>query len=346
MTLNPSIHAEEWWRTRLQDAENQPLSSQPAEDSGDRAKPASALRSPVLFNEKGLRAGWRFLIWLALCYVLVRGSFALFRVVRSHVPRDLAGDIIRLLLVASILAATALMSRLERRLPWSYGLSDRRWAPHFFFGVVIGWLALTVMLAGMRAAHHFYFGGQYMHGSSLAVAAVLNAVSFLFEVALFEEILFRGYALYTLADGIGFWPASLLLSLIFAGAHISNSGEAKVGIVAVVFFGLMLSFSIWRTGSLLWAIGFHFMWDYSESFLYGVPDSGFVSPQHLLSAKFSGPNWITGGSVGPEGSWFIFLVLALVALVLHFAYPQHRFEPQIDATTKDTKEHEEKFIPS
>src|SRR5689334_24766689 len=41
--------------------------------------------------------------------------------------------------------------------------------------------------------------------------------------------------------------------------------------------------------------GFHFMWDYSESFLYGVPDSGLVQPEHLLSTHLSGPTWITGG---------------------------------------------------
>jgi len=218
------------------------------------------------------------------------------------------------------------MAKLETRSPLSYGFADRKWPSHFCFGALIGWLSLTLMLTGLRAAHHFSFGPQYMHGSTLAVAAFLNAISFLFGVALFEEILFRGYALYTLADGMGFWPASIVLSLGFAAAHLSNGGEAKVGIVAVVFFGLVLCFSIWRTGSLLWAVGFHFMWDYSESFLYGVPDSGFVSPQHLLSAKFSGPAWITGGTVGPEGSWFIFFVLALIAVVIHFAYPSRHFE--------------------
>lgn len=311
----------------LQDAENQPLKTSPSEDSSETSK--RDLKPPnhnsVLFNEHGLRAGWRLVSWLILCFVfgfllLTAGS-----ILRRHIPRDIAGDVSRLLIVAAILGATAVMGRLERRSLWSYGFEDHKGLSHFSFGVLIGWLSLTLMLAGLRAAHHFVFGAQYMHGSALLVAAILNALSFLFAVALFEEILFRGYALYTLADGIGFWPASLVLSLLFAAAHLSNGGEARVGIIAVVFFGLMLSFSIWRTGSLLWAIGFHSMWDYSESFLYGVADSGFVSPQHLLTAKFSGPAWITGGTVGPEGSWFIFLVLATIAVVIHFAYPHRRF---------------------
>ena len=164
-----------------------------------------------------------------------------------------------------------------------------------------------------------------MHGSELLTAAMLNILGFTL-VALLEETAFRGYALYTLAKGIRFWPAAVVMSLLFAWEHLQNSGESRIGIVAVFAFGVLLAFSIWRTGSLLWAIGFHFAWDYAETFIYGVPDSGFVSPQHLLSAKFVGPSWITGGSVGPEGSYFIFIVLAAIAVVIHFAYPSPRFQ--------------------
>ena len=266
------------------------------------------------FNERGLRAGWRLLIWIFLCL-----AFAYFlEAISLPISRQL-------LFVTAILGANLVMARLEHRSPFSYGFSDPKWVQRILSGAAIGWLSLTLMLAGLDLGHHFEFGTQYMHGSALVRAAILNAFSFLFAVALFEELLFRSYALSTLADGIGFWPASVLLSLVFAAAHISNSGEAKMGIAAVAVFGAMLCFSIWRSGSLLWALGFHFMWDYSESFLYGVPDSGFVSAQHLLSARFFGPAWITGGSVGPEGSLFIFLVLGLIALLIHFLYPAREF---------------------
>lgn len=311
----------------MQDAENQPFTVNPGGSHGASSPPGPppAGRNPVLFNDSGLRAGWRLLIWLAGCFFFGLLLLTIYSPIRRHLPNDISGDIAKLLVVCAILASNSFMARIEKRSFLAYGLRDQRWSPHFFFGVVIGWLSLTLMLSGMKAAHHFNFGAQYMHGAPLAIAAALNAFSFLFEVALFEELLFRSYALYTLADGIGFWPASIVLSLLFAGAHISNSGEALAGILAVVFFGLMLCFSVWRTGSILWGLGFHFMWDYSESFLYGVPDSGFVSPQHLLSARFSGPAWITGGTVGPEGSWFIFLVLAAIAVAIQFAYPQRKF---------------------
>jgi membrane protease YdiL (CAAX protease family) len=280
----------------------------------------------VLFNEAGLRAGWRILIWIALAFLfIVLGRFAL-RPVQAALPSDMRGDAAQIEILVGMFAATAAMAKLECRSLWSYGFRDAKWTRHFWLGVLTGWLSLTLMLAGMRATHAFYFGQPYMHGWPLVISAVLDALSFLFAVALFEEVLFRSYLLYTLADGLGFWPAAVIMSLVFALAHVRNPGEAKLGIVAVFAFGIMLAFSIWRTGSLLWAIGFHFMWDYSQTFIYGVPDSGFVSPEHLLSAKPVGPAWITGGSVGPEGSWFIFLVLAAIALAIHLAFPRRRFE--------------------
>src|SRR5579871_2243124 len=220
------------------------------------------------------------------------------------------------------------MAKIERRSFLDYGLRDRRAVPHWVAGALIGFLSLTLMLLGFRAAHDFYFGSEAMHGSALVIAALSNVIGFVL-VALFEETTFRGYAFYALTDGMGFWPAAVAMSLLFAFVHTNNPGEAPIGIVAVFAFGMMLAFSIWRTGSLLWAIGFHFMWDYSETFIYGVPDSGYVSPQHLISAKFSGPAWITGGSVGPEGSYFIFVVLAVVALAIHVFYPRHQIETAV-----------------
>lgn len=281
-------------------------------------------RYPVFFNEHGLRAGWRFLIFLVVLFILVPTVFSVVRPFRRAIE-SAVGNIGEFLLLACVLLATFIMAKTERRSFFDYGLRDRIAIPHWVSGALIGFFSLTLMLLGFRAAHDFYFGPEAMHGSALATAALSNLVGFVL-VGLFEETTFRGYAFYTLIDGMGFWPAAVVMSLLFAFVHTNNPGEAPVGIAAVFAFGMMLAFSIRRTGSLLWAIGFHFMWDYSETFIYGVPDSGFVSPQHLLSAKFSGPAWITGGSVGPEGSYFIFLVLAVVALAIHLLYPQRQME--------------------
>ena len=88
-----------------------------------------------------------------------------------------------------------------------------------------------------------------------------------------------------------------------------------MGILGAIVIGFFFCLTLRRTGSLWFAIGFHVSWDWGESYLYSVPDSGGVAPGHLLHSSLQGPRWLTGGSVGPEGSVFLFVLLALLWVV-------------------------------
>jgi membrane protease YdiL (CAAX protease family) len=79
-----------------------------------------------------------------------------------------------------------------------------------------------------------------------------------------------------------------------------------------------LAYSFRRTGALWFALGCHGAWDFAETYLYGVPDSGMTAPGALSHAVLHGPAWLTGGVTGPEASWLVFPVLAGIAAVVHF----------------------------
>jgi CAAX protease family protein len=307
----------------LEDAENQPLIEADLPSAPDAESPSPIFSGTHLSNPRWV-AGAKFFAFIILVrLVLIPLVFAAARPLARR-GEAYWTDLSEALVLACVLIATWIMAKFERRSVFSYGLKDRQMFRNFATGASTGFLSLTLMLLCLFATRHLKFGWSHPSGAVLISAALVNVFGFMI-VALFEETAFRGYALFALTEAIGFWPGAIAMSLFFAFAHRANPGEADTGLLAVFAFGMLLAFSLWRTGSLLWAVGFHFMWDYSESFLYGVPDSGLVSPEHLLSAKFVGPAWITGGSVGPEGSWFIFLVLAAVALVIHLTYPQRQF---------------------
>jgi hypothetical protein len=78
---------------------------------------------------------------------------------------------------------------------------------------------------------------------------------------------------------------------------------------------LAFAFSFRATGSLWLAIGCHAGWNYAQSFIFGVPNSALVFPQHLLHPAISGPEWITGGAIGPEGSVLSLLLPNAVILL-------------------------------
>ncbi len=154
--------------------------------------------------------------------------------------------------------------------------------------------------------------------------AAFWAVMFLF-VGFFEEFLLRGYSQFTLARGIGFWPAAIVLSTAFGLIHLRNGGEQWAGLLAAAFIGFFFCLTLRRTGNLWFAVGFHAAWDWGETFFYSVPDSGTVFPGHLLSSSLHGPSWLSGGSVGPEGSVLCFAVIALVWLAFSRVYPSTGF---------------------
>jgi uncharacterized protein len=262
------------------------------------------------------------LVYAVIFYLLARivGFVVLMTTRRLQGPiRNVLGE---LLLALCAIGATFIVAKFERKNLSFYGFGDRLAGTRFLGGAFWGFAALTVFLLGLRITHHYYFGSPGIRGTEIVRFAVLYLVLFL-GVGFFEESLTRGYALFKLSDATGFWPAVILLSILFGSGHISNKGESTFGVVAAGLFGLVIAYSILRSGSLWWAIGFHFMWDYSESFIYGVPDSGFIAPGHFLNPSFVGPAWITGGTVGPEGSYFILLVLAGLALVIHMTLPRH-----------------------
>jgi hypothetical protein len=74
--------------------------------------------------------------------------------------------------------------------------------------------------------------------------------------------------------------------------------------VAAGLAGLVFCFALYRTGSLWWAIGIHAAWDWSQSFLYGVADSGLMAEGHLFATHPVGKPILSGGLTGPEGSVF------------------------------------------
>jgi len=129
------------------------------------------------------------------------------------------------------------------------------------------------------------------------------------------------------AKGIGFWAAAILLSLLFGRVHLENPGEGWVGAAGVVVIGLVFAFALRRTGNLWLVVGWHASFDFGETFLYSVPNSGIVFQGHLSNATLHGARWLTGGTVGPEGSVFSFLTMGILAIAIHFLFPAKKTQP-------------------
>ena len=286
--------------------------------------PPEGLVTRIFLGSDGFRVGWSLLLyaafWLLIEYgivglVLLGGGFPF----NPKSPQSVILE--ELLSFLSAYAAAALMARLERRPAGAYGLPlGQAFGGFFWLGSLLGLGEVSLLLGLIAAGGGYSFGRVVLHGASLLEGTALWALAFVL-VGLSEEFLFRGYSQYTLARGIGFWPAAVCLSLVFGAAHLRNPGEGIVGAANVAVTGLVFAFALRRTGNLWLGVGWHASFDFGETFLFSVPNSGYVFDQHLSNAVLGGKTWLTGGTVGPEGSVFGFVTLGISAVLIHYLFP-------------------------
>jgi len=292
--------------------------------------------SRIFFGPDGLRAGWALLVAVVIFCALY---FAIGYVLRvAHLgPHEQASPTPGAVLYSEgilfliVAATTWIMSHIENRPASTYGLGGRSRLSFLIIGALWGLLLLSLLVFALNRSGFLVIDARLLRGSDILLYALAWTPAFL-VVALFEEYLFRGYLLFTLTRGfaglyrrigstsrsavLGFWTAALIISFGFGLVHSSNTGESPIGLFSAALISIVFCLSLWRTGSLWWAIGFHAAWDWAESFLYGVADSGVSVRFHLLATHPTGSALLSGGATGPEGSLFVIPIAVLTALVI------------------------------
>lgn len=273
----------------------------------------------IFVGSQGLRAGWSALLFVAVYQVV---HVALMAVLAHFFSLEPQGEIpIAPALIQesfelfAIFLATWVMARIERRPVLSYGYAGHHRLVRLLSGAVWGFLSLSLLVGILWKEGWLAFDGVALGGLTAMKYALAWALLFLI-VGFFEESALRGYLQYTLARGIGFWTAALLLSLVFALWHMGNNGESALGLLEAGLSGLYFCLTLWYTKSLWWAVGFHAGWDWAQSYFYGTADSGLVIQGHLLSSHPAGnPLW-SGGTAGPEGSMLITPLVVVMAMAM------------------------------
>ena len=299
----------------------------------------------IFRGPNGVRAGWKLAIFLAIT-IAVQAALQgiLYWIVRARGVKEPEGLNAVVLLVAdavtliAVLAASGVMARWERRKLTDYGLPGRNaFGRRFWEGTAFGFAGVSLLILLIFLAGGYSPGALALHGGALLRAAIFWAAASL-AIGFAEESLFRGYPQFILMQGMGFWPAAFLISFLFGALHFFLKPYerwpdwASTGLLA-----LLLCLTLRRTGDLRFAIGFHAAFDFGAIFVYSGPNGGQLAPDRMLRATFPGPDWLTGGKLGPEASLLVFPVIALMFLVFDRMYQ--------DANTRE-KEAELSGLPT
>jgi hypothetical protein len=282
----------------------------------------------VFRGPNGYRAGWRFLLFCALlvAFQSMTGLLLQLIVTRARVQVPEWPNAVVLIVedgftLLAVLGATLIMAKLERRRLADYYIPGRdTFGREFWVGCGFGFAGVSLLIGLIALAGGYSLGELNLHGAALVRAALLWVLASLM-IGFTEELVFRAYPQYTLASGMGFWPAAMLISFAFGALHyFTKPQERWPDWASVSLLAIFVCFTLWRTGSLRFAIGFHAAFDFFAIYFYSGPNGSKVAANRLFKATFHGSDATTGGPLGPEASLMIFPVIALMFLAFHWIY--------------------------
>ncbi len=278
---------------------------------GDLLHSAKGLKDRVAAF--GLAAAYYLLAFICVIGAssVLRGAtgLTLAEQLRSGAVSALVGH--GVLLVALAVVPTLVMILVTRSEFEMSGWSLRACLPRLGLGVLLGFGAMAFIAAALALAGVLRIDTVAPMSAASAAMLLLPWILVWLVQSMHEETLARGYGFIQIARSLGFWPAALLSSAAFAAGHLGNSGETTLGLINAGLLGFALAYTLRRTGSLWLALGFHASWNFTQSTILGVSNSGSIAQDALLRSTLAGPELLTGGSAGPEGG-----ALATVAAII------------------------------
>jgi membrane protease YdiL (CAAX protease family) len=105
------------------------------------------------------------------------------------------------------------------------------------------------------------------------------------------------------------------MMLLFMVMHLGSDGSGILSDLAVTMqAGFLLSAAFVMTRNLWFPVFLHFAWDFAEPGIFGAINPGNSIEKSLLTCQVSGPDILTGGSMGPVNSIQSLILCVLTGL--------------------------------
>ena len=289
----------------------------------------------LLPDEPRLRAGWRLAIHTVgynILLICIAIPFAIPILFLNISPENL---LLNQAIAFFAITPSVFLARhfLDKRSLASMGLKlDLQVLADILAGSII-----TFLMMGLIYLIEWWFGWLSFDGFAWQTDAIsyiiLNTLLYLgvfIMVGWNEELLFRGYRLQNLADGLNPVWGVLLSSLWFGIAHLANPNtEAKLFVAGgILLAGVFLAYGYITTKQLWLPIGLHIGWNFFEGVGFGFPVSG-LDIYHLMRITINGPELWTGGGFGPEAG-LVLIPGLLFGASLVFIYTRFIRKPSND----------------
>ncbi len=204
----------------------------------------------------------------------------------------------------------------------SLGFVKRNWLKYLGWGILLsllqmGVIALVYQLGGI--------GTFELNELSLEpILFILGLFPFWLLQGGTEEVATRGWLLTRIAARANLPLAIAISSSLFGFLHLGNSGVTFLSVLNIVLDGVLAGFLLVYTDSIWLVVAQHGTWNYVQGNLLGFQVSGTGADASIFSFTMGdGPDWLTGGAFGAEGSIITTLVL-FVSLVIVYCLGERK----------------------
>jgi Predicted metal-dependent membrane protease len=266
-----------------------------------------------------IRQGWLRALVFILVFLAAAVAVGTIAVLMLPAENDSSAGMLNqdfvVILLSAVLAiglSAGFRKFVDRRSVESMGFSWRRYQHHAAVGFLLGAALLGMGTLILYFTGHLQWNAVQFHTGDLFISLVLMML-----VALGEEMVFRGYVLRNLMKSFNKWVALVIAALLFCLAHVGNPGLTVPAVINLLLGGLLLGINYIYTRNLWFALMFHLSWNFLQGPVLGYAVSG-LTLRSVLEVEMRGPDWVTGGAFGFEGSVVAMGVMgvALGALVL------------------------------
>ena len=196
------------------------------------------------------------------------------------------------------------------------GFVRRNWLKYLGWGIMLSLLQMGVIALVYQVSG---IGSFELNELSLEpILFILGLFPFWLLQGGTEEVATRGWLLTRIAARTNLPIAIAISSSLFGILHLGNAGVTFLSLLNIILDGVLAALLFIYTDSIWLVVAQHGTWNYVQGNLLGFQVSGTGADASIFSFTMgSGPDWLTGGAFGAEGSIITTLVLLLSVVIVY-----------------------------
>ena len=198
----------------------------------------------------------------------------------------------------------------------SLGFVKRNWLKYLAWGILLSLLQMGVIALVYQVCG---IGTFELNELSLEpILFILGLFPFWLLQGGTEEVATRGWLLTRIATRTNLPLAIAISSSLFGILHMGNAGVTFLSVLNIILDGVLAGLLFIYTDSIWLVVAQHGTWNYVQGNLLGFQVSGTGADASIFSFTMgSGPDWLTGGEFGAEGSIITTLVLLVSVVIVY-----------------------------